>query len=337
MTANSPRSSIMHSPIGALLLLLIACGLTEADGQLREEATPANSDHQKTDESPATDVPDLMLTVPMASELMNVDLMGKERSAQKDVPLGGMEPEWSPDGETLAFVRLVDGQAEIYVMRRDTGAISNLTRHESDDRLPTWSPDGGKIAFMSTRTGDPEIFVMNSDGTGVENLSNNDGVDADPDWSPDGKKILYVSALSGGDLQLFVMNPDGSEQVCLFDDRRMAWVFPQWSPDGQSIAFGTYEQGEHRNDVQLTILQVETKSLSVVTDTPGINSFARWSPDSKYIAYVHIPGRNYAPTGVGADLMLFDVSTGAHTKLAWGKLPLWGPRPSWALRNPSAD
>jgi len=56
---------------------------------------------------------------------------------------------------------------------------------------------------------------MNSDGTGVTQLTKNDFVeDDDPVWSPDGKHIAFHSTRDG-DEEIFVMNPDGTNQTQL--------------------------------------------------------------------------------------------------------------------------
>src|SRR5215469_14847308 len=58
---------------------------------------------------------------------------------------------WSPDGSKISFSWNGEGNFEIYVMRDDGSAVTNLTHNQASDRYATWSPDGGKIAFASDR------------------------------------------------------------------------------------------------------------------------------------------------------------------------------------------
>jgi TolB protein len=82
---------------------------------------------------------------------------------------------WSPDGRTIAFESLRDGDREIYVVNADGSGQRRLTRNPARDFAPAWSPDGRRIAFVRDhvrdrgrglpRTHRPEVYVMNADGT----------------------------------------------------------------------------------------------------------------------------------------------------------------------------
>jgi len=128
------------------------------------------------------------------------------------------EPVWSPDGSRIAFVRWDDGNADIFVLRRqkdgdwqDEPEITRLTQHEADDRSPNWSPDARKLAFVSFQDGSGEIYSMMADGSNQRRLTNNGADDLTPDWSPDGRRIAFVSHVYGQS-EIFVMNADGSQQ-----------------------------------------------------------------------------------------------------------------------------
>jgi WD40 repeat protein len=86
-------------------------------------------------------------------------------------------PRVSPDGKRIAFTSNRDGNAEIYLMNVDGGAVTRLTNSAGDDEAASWSSNGSQLAFASNRDGDYEVYVMNTDGSGQSQLTNNDTVD----------------------------------------------------------------------------------------------------------------------------------------------------------------
>ena len=98
-----------------------------------------------------------------------------------------------------------------------------LTNLPTIDQMPAWSPNGQQIAFMSLREGYCSVFLMSAEGDTPEhpavNLTPKTPGDANsawcsraPSWSRNGQQIYFQSfrPSTGGDVELFVMNADGS-------------------------------------------------------------------------------------------------------------------------------
>ena len=134
-------------------------------------------------------------------------------------------PDWSPNGKRIAFRRGTD----IYAIDADGEeqnpvALTNLPT--AVNQMAAWSPNGQQIAFMSLREGYCSVFLMSADGETPDdpavNLTPKTPGDANsawcsraPSWSRDGRQIYFQSMRSsnpntGGDVELFAMNPDGS-------------------------------------------------------------------------------------------------------------------------------
>jgi Tol biopolymer transport system component len=129
-----------------------------------------------------------------------------------------IRPDWSPNGQKIAFTSRRDGNDEIYVMNANGSEPTRLTSNGSSDIAPAWSLDGKKIVFQSDRDGDTELYSMNADGSDQTRLTNYPGRDQDADWSPDGRTIVFeqdIEPISDGILQVFVMNTDGSDPTPL--------------------------------------------------------------------------------------------------------------------------
>jgi Tol biopolymer transport system component len=168
--------------------------------------------------------------------VVNVDGSGQQQLTNN--PGVDREPAWSPDGQTIAFMRLVPNtrrpkglrwQTELYVMNTDGSGQRKLTRLSDSDGSFSWSPDGRRIAFVSDRDGNDEVYVINTDGSGRRNLTRNPARDGHPVWSPDGQKIGFVSS-RGGNRDIYVMNADGSRQRNLTRGVHQQAFGIAWSP-----------------------------------------------------------------------------------------------------------
>jgi Tol biopolymer transport system component len=87
---------------------------------------------------------------------------------------------WSPDGESIAYMR----GGDIYLMRPDGTDRRQLTHGRAFDVDPSWSPDSGQIAFASDRSGNFDIWVVNVDGSDLRRLTHDPADEGQPAWSP---------------------------------------------------------------------------------------------------------------------------------------------------------
>ncbi len=152
-----------------------------------------------------------------------------------------LHPAWSPDGNQIAFT--AGGGDAIEVMNADGSDRRRLVTKSGGERYShlSWSPDGTRIAVQSTRPRElgharEEIWVMNADGTNFVRLTTNDVEDSHPDWTPNGQTIVFGRAgVAGG---VYRINPDGSgETRLLFDPFALGVASPNWSHDGQQLAY----------------------------------------------------------------------------------------------------
>ncbi len=127
------------------------------------------------------------------------------------------DPDWSPDGSMIVFVRHPVGLpelADVYRMNVDGSGLTPLTFFMGEERTPSWSPDGARIVYTARRGGgDFEIATTDAEGPHEFLLTNNQVPDGSPTWSPDGQMIVFHRPDAFGLNQLWTMHLAGGFEV----------------------------------------------------------------------------------------------------------------------------
>jgi Tol biopolymer transport system component len=214
---------------------------------------------------------------------------------------------WSPDGTKLVFTRpfFASGTHEIFMMNADGTGLTRLTNNSFHDVYPSWTPDSARIVFVSDRTGGYEIYSMLPDGSDVQQVTTTAENEFEPVVSIDGT----IAAVQD-DAQVVLFSANGNLIDVLYSDQ--AAHTPEWSPDGQRLAFaGAAPEGG------LAIYVIERSGVGLERISVGPGHGPAWSPDSSRIVYVANSG-NYGAL----------ISVGPHGETP-SPLNLTGDLPEW--------
>ena len=120
--------------------------------------------------------------------------------------LRALYPDYSPDGEWIAFVRNGGTNNNLGLMRADGSDVRDLTQIADGTQLysPRFSPDGAYIALSVARQGQRDIAILRlrQDGDDLradeawEWTVTTSGTDRDPAWSADGTHLYFSSDVS---------------------------------------------------------------------------------------------------------------------------------------------
>ena len=108
----------------------------------------------------------------------------------------GSHPRWSPGGRNMVFI---SATGRITTMRVNAGHIFHRHLNVRADSVD-WRPDGHRVVFAS-RGGD--LFIIRAKHDDVpRRLTNTGAVESVPVWSPDFKRIAFVRRLAAGEEEI---------------------------------------------------------------------------------------------------------------------------------------
>src|SRR5262249_24611784 len=112
------------------------------------------------------------------------------------------DPQLSPDGTTVAFVRVTVNQKEnrydtaVYAVASSGAEAPRRLTSGTRDTAPRWSPDGKRIAFVRQPDTDskPQVYLLHMDGGEARAITEVASGASRPAWSPDGRTIAFNSS-----------------------------------------------------------------------------------------------------------------------------------------------
>jgi dipeptidyl aminopeptidase/acylaminoacyl peptidase len=232
------------------------------------------------------------------------------------------QPQWSPDGKQILFVRTDGDKSQLWILPLSGGEAHVITKAEYGAGNPRWSPDGKKILYTSsipfsaiegstpwsyerpgrTKGDEPNFKTMKPEERKKVSASPDGSLEEVRAWLAkntfeNNPRVLVRQDLQGElNLQpeesfshLFVKTVGSDEKDTQLTQGMQDFGGAEWSPDGKNIichsrVYKIHPDREQDND--LWIIDVATKSAREFLRWPGYSSSnPTYSPDGTLISF----------------------------------------------------
>jgi Tol biopolymer transport system component len=173
---------------------------------------------------------------------------------------------------------------------------------------PTPQPAAGVVVVPGGSDGPVDIYAVVPGETPV-NLTNHTGANAYaayPSLSPDGTRILFEARRDGlSRIQVYSMNPDGTDVVRLSRDGSVDVFGAHWSPDGSKILVVKSNRAYSSSPQGIWVMNADGSGEALINDDNARGPF--WSPDGMRIAFYLEDETWVAPIDGGDAVRITDV------------------------------
>ena len=181
------------------------------------------------------------------------------------VPIGGgsatritsgmaydVQPRYSPDGASLAFVSDRSGREQVWTLDLASGDTTQLTSGRGSDVLsPEWTPDGDYLVVPKSGRESSGLWLVHADGGSGVRMHQADGTYmTGPAFASDGRYLWFAQRQGrhqyNNELPTYqVMRYDRELGIAQRMSNRVGSGFrPAVSPDGRWLTYGTRTDGD---------------------------------------------------------------------------------------------
>jgi hypothetical protein len=151
------------------------------------------------------------------------------------------DPDVSPDGGSVAFVRRHPDRSELAVVAMDGSGLRDLTRSEPGTEWsgPRYGPEGGRVVASRLLPGGfLDLVLVDTASGAVTGLTEDRAKDVEPTFTPDGSHVVFRSDRDGAS-NLYALRIRDSALLRLTNVLGGAFA-PAVGPDGRRVAFACY-------------------------------------------------------------------------------------------------
>lgn len=236
-------------------------------------------------------------------------------------------PQWSPDGQSIAFAGFNETATfdEIFILDLKSGRMRQLTKNAFSDKEPVFTPDGKRLLYTSDESPLPDaafgtlhVASIPVEGGKAQVFTEDECSSIQPGITADRKSVLLLKVSdNSGRHSLWQYGLDGTAQRDLTETRYARIRSYITGAARGMIVLWAQEEAEQQGAIYLFDPQVGQVHELPEPDLP--KQSPTLSPDGKLIAFVGL-------ARTGPQLFLFDSATNQIKQLTNKPANNYSPR-----------
>lgn len=205
--------------------------------------------------------------------------------------IGDLAPRFSPDGKSVAFIRMIyQHESELFVIPTTGGEARKITSDDAVIGDVDWLRNSETLLFSSARGGTFGFWKIDAREHAANPVAFHAEISSDVPLQFSVAKNANEVAYSAyaPNLDIMALDLSAAESGNAKWTRRVdTWKeesMPQFSPDGQSLAYISDVGGTPR----IRVGPADGLSSRPVTPSNVRPSYYRWSPDNLHIVYTSV-------------------------------------------------
>jgi Tol biopolymer transport system component len=196
-------------------------------------------------------------------------------------------PSWSPDGTELVFSSDRTGHEEIFKIKWDGTALTQLTNSLGSSGNPDWSHDGKTISYFYTapnQTETSQIHTLNLSDLKTKALTAFKGKQVTPRLSPDNNYMAYSTNRIWPGWDVCLLNLTTKKEACPLGGKD-SFCRPAWNKAGNKLLFAS----GFGNNINIGALDTTTNGSIMITNLPNREYDPIWGPNDEHFFFVAEP------------------------------------------------
>lgn len=194
---------------------------------------------------------------------------------------------YSPDGSKLCFSESDGRTNRIFTTNADKGYVCKQITYNEWDYSPIYSADLRHIYFTRKEKGNTfGIWRYDLTENSLSYITN--GINPYP--IKGSTEILCIRASNNGNTEIWKINYETGDEVCIVSDVKRSFSSPTLSPDGKWILMvGNSEfqfNGKSYPNTDIFVCSVDGTNMTQLTYHPANDLSPQWSNDGQYIYFV---------------------------------------------------